>query len=189
MGIPFAKAMEPIIIQNPGKRHYKIKPGESGINYNQFFSSKNFPAEIKGDFLGLVKEKGKIYPAYVLEISGKKLWLSGKIGYDKGPSIMDNICHELFAQNGILKSRSIKMTDLGAFHYEKEKLIYWLASRVEMSRGDYIHGEYCVDDGVIRVGRCFDNNYIYDGYYIRPVVILACTVTGTKGYNRSWVEL
>lgn len=189
MEITIAKAMEPIIIQNPGKRKYNVKAEKSGVNYNQFFSSKNFPNEILGNFLGLVKEAGKIHPAYVLEISGKKLWLSGKIGYDNGPTIMNDICHELFAQEGILKSRSIKLSDLGAFHYEKEKLMYWLASRVEMARGDYIHGEYCVDDGVVRVGRCFDHNYIFDGYCIRPVVILESTVIDAEEYNRSWVEL
>lgn len=131
MEITIAEAIEPIIVQNPGKGSLIIPAKESGYNENQAFTSSMFSNRIKAKFIGLQKIEAKVYyPVYAaVEVSNQELYLGGKNGYDNAQRILDNICN-ILSQDGIT-ARSMRLSDMEILDYKKERRlsIYWLASQ------------------------------------------------------------
>ena len=124
------KVAQSIIIPNPMSRKVMVKPNKSGYNKKQVFTNGIFPNKIGATLLGFSRtDDGKIHPAYLLEVTNEVLWLGEKRGYDNGINIMDEICTKLIEQEGILKCRSIRESDLKFFMYENEKIEYWLATK------------------------------------------------------------
>ena len=106
---------------------------------------------------------------------------------------MDEICTNLIEQEGILKCRSIRESDLKFFMYENEKIEYWLATKNETRNIIYNYFYMkAIQEGMIISCYLF-NSYELSGircYPIRPVVILDTVVTGIKEDSIDyWVEL
>lgn len=183
-----------VIIPNPMNRKVIVKPNESGYDKKQIFTNGIFPNKIEAKFLGFSRtDDGKIHPAYLLGVTSDVLWLGAKRGYDNGIDIMDKICETFMGQKGVLKSRSIRESDLNFFRYECEKLEYWLATRCQDPSVIYTY-YYLKTIQFGKANRC----YLYNSYEsssircypIRPVVILDTVVTGVREDSVDcWVEL
>ena len=192
--IPCTNVKKSIIIPNPMNRKVIVKPSKSGYDKKQVFTNGIFPNKIDANLLGFSRtDDGKIHPAYLLGVTNEVLWLGEKRGYDNGINIMDEICTNLIEQEGILKCRSIRESDLKFFMYENEKIEYWLATKNETRNIIYNYFYMkAIQEGMITSCYLF-NSYELGGtrcYPIRPVVILDTVVTGIKEDSINyWVEL
>ena len=188
--ITLKEAKKSIVVPNPGERSLMIRSIDSGYENNQVFSSEVFPEKIKGNFLGLVETmKGIAHPAYVLNVTNKELYLRGNKGYENGPAIMNGICNTILNQDGILKVRSVKWSDLKAFNYRQERQpCYWLAS---LSVYVYSDNNYQYSICYVNRGNAINlgyGDYGYNSCYIRPVVVLDSIVTNIDiDLKCSWI--
>lgn len=191
--ITLKEAQKGIIIPNPEERSITIIPAESGFNEEQVFTSDVFSNKIRGNFLGLVETMdGDSHPAYVLdEVTSKELWLYGKLGYENGPSILNNICEKLLGQEGILEVRSVRVSD----RVKTTKIWYWMASRAIniLPNGNKIYFLCSVGNGTnVDAGSLFQSDGFEEanGCSILPVVILDSIVINIdRKMELSWVGL
>ena len=197
-----------IIIPNPQGRSYTVRKFESGFK-KQVFTSKDFPDEIEGKFIGLARTlNGNIYPTYVLEVPTSRNYLifEGRAGYFNSIRIMNAICRKLISQKGILSVRNIKKEDLEAFDFQKEEIYYLLASHtteIKMNYGTktkyYYNSEAIggqVDERLVLETPCgikkltgVKRKYSSFGK-IRPIITLKTRVLGVQDKSQyKWVEL
>lgn len=188
------KIAQSIIIPNPMNRKVIVKPNKSGYDKKQVFTNGIFPNKIDANLLGFSRtDDGKIHPAYLLGVTNEVLWLGEKRGYDNGINIMDEICTNLIEQEGILKCRSIRESDLKFFMYENEKIEYWLATKRQKRNIIYTYFYLkAIQEGRIISCNLF-NSYELSGvcgFPIRAIVILDTVVTGIDEDSIDyWVEL
>ena len=197
-----------IIIPNPQGRSYTVRKFESGFK-KQVFTSKDFPDEIEGKFIGLARTlNGNIYPTYVLEVPTSRNYLifEGRAGYFNSIRIMNAICRKLISQKGILSVRNIKKEDLEAFDFQKEELYYLLASHTTEIKMNYgAKYKYCYNSeaiagqgderlvletpwGIKKLPRA-KREYNSFGK-IRPIITLKTRVFGVYDESQyNWIEL
>ena len=177
---------EEILVPNPGDRKVVITPEESGVEEEQVFTSDCLPDEIPYELLGLIRyPDGSYHPKYVANVvTTKKLWLEGISGYKNGIKIINRVACTLISQEGILKARSIKKSDLELFGYENEELSYWLSSPgTGFDLCSIGAGPGCVCNGEIKSGDFYAIGAVLFGIQnkpkgmpIRPVMILKSKV-------------
>lgn len=134
--ITLDEAKNPIVVTIPEGRSYTVKAEESGYTKDQVFTRDDFPSEINGNYIGLVKTKEKLcYPMYAISPTIKPLYLSGIEGYRNSSAILNNVCSALINNDDFFAVRSIKESDLKKFNYKEENITtcidafqYWIAS-------------------------------------------------------------
>ena len=176
-----------IILPNPGDRKVVIKPGESGVYKKQVFTSDCLPDEIQYKLLGMVQYiDGNYYPKYVANaVTSQKLGLTGKEGAENGVETINNIAFYLTWQQGMLKAKSVKNSDLNFFDYKKERLSYWLASPAGIYFANsgcscgpgLVDGSFAVT-GHSRFGAVGSYRELWLG--VRPVIVLASKIKRDK---------
>ena len=171
-----------ILVPNPGARKVVITPEESGINEEQVFTSDCLPDEIPYKFLGMVQySDGSYYPKYVANVvTSQELGLNGKEGAENCVEVINKIAFGLTWQQGMLDAKSVKKSDLKFFDYEKEELLYWLASPgVVIDNSGCYFGPGAVISGFADTGCALFYSDGYSNEYwlgVRPVMIISSKI-------------